>query len=158
MTFAVLSVHDAWLLGWGPRWCPVGLGYGGSAALVGGAVCASPIVGGMVYRGAEGLQRYTPISTSSSFCEVERGVASRLPWIFARSRRGLSPFWPACCPAPSAQLSTICLGVAVKAAPMSARASASTTCCTSGFSPTRGPRRFRREVNLFPHRGASACL
>jgi len=28
MMFAVLSVHDAWLLGRGPRWCPVGLGYG----------------------------------------------------------------------------------------------------------------------------------
>ena len=82
-----------------PGW----IGLWGSAALVGGTVCVSPIVGGLVYRGAEGLQRYTPISASSSLCEVETGVASRLSWILARFCRGLSPFWPACCPAPLAQ-------------------------------------------------------
>ncbi len=71
MTFTVLSVHDARLLGWGLGWCPVGLGYGylrpwseeEYVRLLSSAAWSTA--------GAEGLQRYTPISTSSSLCEVE---------------------------------------------------------------------------------------
>jgi len=78
------------------------------------------------------------------------GVAPCLSWIFARSRRDLSPFWPACRPTPLAQAFDDLFRRTVKAAPTSARASASTSCCASGFSPTRGPRQFRGlGVNLF---------
>jgi hypothetical protein len=84
------------------------------------------------------------------------GVAPCLSWIFARSRRDLSPFWPACRPAPLAQAFDDLFRRTVKAAPTSARASASTSCCASGFSPTRGPRQFRRlGVNLFFRTAAS---
>jgi hypothetical protein len=131
----------------GPWVVPSWIGPWVSAALAGGTVCASPIVGGLVYCGAEGLQRYTPISTSSSLCEVETGSLHAYP--------GFSPalvaiFWQACRPAPLAQAFNDLFRRTVKAAPTSARASALTSCCASGFSPTRGPRQFRGlGVNLF---------
>jgi hypothetical protein len=147
MTFTVLSVHDARLLGWGLGWCPVELGYGylrprseeEYVRLLSSAAWSTA--------GAEGLQRYTPISTSSSLCEVETGSLHAYP--------GFSPalvaiFWQACRPAPLAQAFNDLFRRTVKAAPTSARASALTSCCASGFSPTRGPRQFRGlGVNLF---------